>query len=101
MLLGAIGFMHIRNKTGGTMINPDIQSPDTLSQFLFQTGSPPYDIQLQQVSVQSVLFPFRETNFARSVYSWVGAAENLIWKKLWSPQTVKNFRKAFWRNQDF
>ena len=86
MVLGAIGFMRIRNKSGGTLLNPDFHSPNTWSSFLFQTGSPPYARQLQKVSVKSVFFPFWEMNFARSVYSWAGAAENL--KKVRSPQTL-------------
>ena len=30
-VLGAIGFMRIRNKSGGTLVNPDFHSPTTWS----------------------------------------------------------------------
>ena len=31
VVLGAIGFMRIRNKSGGTLVNPDFHSPNTWS----------------------------------------------------------------------
>ena len=31
VIFGAIGFMRIRNKSGGTLFNPDFHSPETWS----------------------------------------------------------------------
>ena len=31
VVLGAIGFMRIRNTSGGTLVNPDFHSPNTWS----------------------------------------------------------------------
>ena len=98
MSFGAIGFMSNRNKSGRTLVNPKYCSAVTWSRFILQTRTSPLAIQLLKVSVNSVLFLLLENTFPGHC---ILGPQQEIWKKVWSPQTLKYFRKSIWRNLGF